>query len=456
MTAGTSADTARHTGSRRSAVVLAVALLLVELVAACQSYLTSTVTPLMAEELDARDGYGLLVATTQAAMFLTMPLGAALLSRWSAARMLAWLTPVVVAGGVASALAPTFTFFLSGRVLASLAAGALMTVSLSALATALPPAWRRLTLAGYALVWLVASLVGPVYAGWASAVIGWRWALVAYLPVFLLARAVVILRLREMDRAEPGAREPLALVPAVLLATGITAVSLVGGSWGRSLLAAAGVVVVLAAASRILPEGTLRLVGGRRRLVLLIGVLCGAYFGAHAVVAITAHDLLGRDAASLAVLLGAGGVGWAVLGMVCGRWPARDTGAYVRRVTLGALLLAGGAALMAAAVIPDLPRAWPLLVSGWTLSGVGMGLCYVDTLNRGLDTPSVPDGIGASQMAQALVMAEVVATALAGTLTASALAWVTGAPADRAVYAAGVYGILGLLALALVPLARRA
>lgn len=452
VTSGHSADQGVST---RSAVVLAAALLVVELVAACQSYLTSTITPLMARDLAAQDGYGLLVAATQAAMFLTMPLGAALLSRWTAARLLTWLTPVVVLGGVVSALAPTFAVFLGGRVLAALASGALMTVSLSALATALPPAWRRRVLAGYALVWLVASLVGPVYAGWAAAVIGWRWALVAYLPLFLVARAVVVVRLREMDRAEQGGRERLALLPALLLAGGITAVALVGPSWGRIAVGVAGVVVVLAAASRILPAGTLRLAPGRRSVVLLVGVLCAAYFGAHAVVAIAAHDLLGRQAGSLALLLGAGGVGWAVLGMVCGRWPARSRVAYHRRVTLGAGVLASGAATMAVAVVPGTPGAWGLLVTGWTVSGVGMGLCYVDTLNRGLDAPEVPDGIGTSQAAQALVMAEVIATALAGTLSATALAWIMGAPADRAVYAAAVFGILGLVALTLVPLVRR-
>lgn len=441
--------------STRSAAVLAVALLVVELVAAGQSYLTSTITPLMAADLAAQDRYGVLVAATQAAMFLTMPLGAALLSRWPAARMLAWLTPVVVLGGVVSALAPTFQVFLTGRVLAALASGALMTVSLSALATALPPAWRRMVLAGYAMVWLVASLVGPVYAGWAAAVLGWRWALVAYLPLFLLARAVVILRLRTMDRAEQDGRERLALLPATLLAAGITLVSLVGASWGRVVLAGVGVVMVLVAAGRILPDGTLRWVPGRGSVILVVGVLCAAYFGAHAVVAITAHDLLGREAGSLAVLLGAGGVGWAVLGMACGRWPARDRDAYRRRVTVGACILASGAGVMALAVVPGAPAAWPLLVAGWTVCGVGMGLCYVDTLNRGLDDPAVPDGIGTSQAAQALVMAEVVATALAGTLTASALAWIMGAPADRAASAAVLFGILGLIALTLVPLVRR-
>lgn len=447
--------TTRPQPTARSAAVLAVSLLVVELIAACQSYLSSTITPLMAADLGARDGYGLLAAGTQAAMFLTMPLGAALLSRWPAAVMLTWLTPAIVVGGLVSAMAPTFALFLAGRVVAALAAGALMTVSLSALATSLPDQWRRLTLAGYATVWLVASLVGPVYAGWAAQVIGWRWALVAYLPVFLAARAVVILRLREMDRAEHADRERLALGPAVLLAAGITAVSLVGASWERNLLATAGAVTVVLAAARVLPTGSLRGATGRRGLVLLIAVLCGSYFGAHAIVAITGHDLLGRDAGSLAVLLGAGGVGWAVLGMVCGRWPARTSAAYVRRVTGGAVLLAGGATSMALAVLPDTPGDWWWLVGGWTVSGVGMGVCYVDTLNRGLDTPPEPDGLNASQAAQALVMAEVIATALVGTLTASALAWIVTAMDERAAYAAGVYGLLGLLALTLIPLARR-
>jgi MFS family permease len=440
----------------RSAAVLALALLSVELVAAMQSYVTGTITPLMASDLDAQQGYGLLAATTQASLFLTMPLGAALLSRWSAATMLAWLTPAVVVGGVVSAVAPTFAVFLGGRVLAALASGALMTVGMSALVTALPGVWRRGVLAGYAMVWLVASLVGPLYAGSTAAVIGWRWAVVAYLPLLLVARAVVILQLRRLDRSQRDRRRRLGLVPAAALAGGITLVSAAGPSWAALAVAGVGATVVVLAAARILPAGTLRARPGRPSSILLLGTLCGAYFGAQAIVAITAHDILGRGAGSLALLLGIGGAGWSVLGLACSRWPARDRTAYRRRMGLGAVLLAGGAGLLVVATLPATPQAWWWLVAGWGCSGLGMGTCYVDTLNQVLDEPSVPDGIGPSEAAQSLVMSEVVGTALVSTTTASAMAWAVLDLAGRGWFVPVVYAALGLLALLLMPLARRA
>lgn len=430
-------------------------MLSVELIAAMQSYVTGTITPLMAADLGAQEHYGLLVAAVQAALFLTMPLGAALLSRWSAATMLSWLTPVVVLGGVVSALAPTFPIFLGGRVLAALASGALMTVGMSALVTALPEAWRRGVLAGYAMVWLVASLVGPLYAGWTAAAIGWRWALVVYLPLLLLARAVVISRLRKLDRAEQDRDRALGVRPAIALAGGITLVSLAGPSWPALLIAMAGAVVVVAAAGRILPPGVLTARRGRPSGILLLAVLCASFFGGQAIVAITAHDLLGRGAAAIALLLGAGGAGWSVMGAICSRWPARGP-AFARRVALGSVCLAAGTTVLAVSLLPATDAGWTLHLVGWTLCGIGMGTCYVDTLNRVLDEPALPDGVGTSEAAQSLVMSEVIGTSLLTTVTATALAWVVVLPGERTAYSAVVYGALGALTLLLVPLARRA
>jgi hypothetical protein len=96
-----------------------------------------------------------------------------------------------------------------------------------------------------------------------------------------------------------------------------------------------------------------------------------------------------------------------------------------------------------------------MLVGGWSLAGVGMGLCYVDTLNVVFDTPVEADGIDGPEAAGAVVMAEVIGTALAATLTASAVAWLLVSAASPVGGVAAVFAGLGVLALGLLPLRSR-
>ena len=56
-------------------IPLAVGLLVVELLAGVQTYLSQTVLPLMASELDAQSWYGVVTATTAVANFAGLPLG---------------------------------------------------------------------------------------------------------------------------------------------------------------------------------------------------------------------------------------------------------------------------------------------------------------------------------------------------------------------------------------------
>lgn len=426
-----------------AAAVLAAAMLMVELLAGIQSYLSSTTTPLMAAELHAQGWYGLLTAGVEAATFLTMPLGVALLARWSGATLLTALTPVMVLGAVVSATAPGPGLFMLGRVIAALAAGALMTVSLGAMVRSLPPSWRRRVLAGYAAVWVVASLVGPAYAAWVAHTWGWRWALVGYLPLFLLARSVVISRLRVLERLpsdDPSAAPPARpLVPALALAGGIGAMGLAAAGaqvqWWRLAVGLVAVVSVVVGAGRLLPRGTLSARPGRPAGVATLGMLCAAYFGAGVTVPIIAHDVLGRDAGDLGLVLSVGGLGWAVTGLVCGRWAASGPGGYRRRLATGALLIVLGYLLMAAALVAPALAATPVsaqaegwrwagFVAGWGLAGVGMGMSYLDTLDAMLTEPSSPDGLGSTQMAGAAVMTETIGTAVATTVTGSVMAWV--------------------------------
>lgn len=409
----------RAHASTTTAGVLAGALLLVELLAGVQTFVVATVTPLLAADLDARHLYGVITAATQVPMFLTLPLGVALLTRFPAATLLLWLTPLVVVGGVVSAVAPGIEVFLLGRVLAALAAGALMSVSLSALVTDLPRRWRRRVLAGYAATWVVAALVGPLYAGWVSVTWGWRWALVGYLPLLLVVRVVIARQLAHApDPATP--RRALPWRESVVLAAGVaglaTAAALTPLAFGAAAL---GAVAVGWAVVRLLPRGVLTARPGRRGGLAVLGLLSLGYFGGYSVIGVLAHDLLGRGAGDVAALFGLGALTWSIMGLLCGRYPARTPDALVRRARSSAALLGVGALVVALA----LPLgSWPLLAAGWGVVGLGMGTGYLDSLDLVLTQPERDDGIEPTEAAGAAILVETVATAVVATICTTVLA----------------------------------
>ncbi|MGD8148367.1 MFS transporter [Ornithinimicrobium sp. Y1694] len=404
--------------TRQPAFVLAAALLLVELVAAMQVYLSSTITPLLAAELDGQRLYGVAAAAALVASFVTMPLGGVLLARFRASRLITWLTMGSVLAAVVSATAPSMEVFILGRALAGLASGAIATVGLGVIVSSLPPSWRRLVLAFYNVVWLLASLVGPAYAAWLSHWLDWRWALVAYLPALILARLLIA---RQLERVPPpaGKEGRLPLRQGLLLATGVALISALTLSavWGW-LAVIAGLIVIAVVARDLVPTSVLRAAPVQPAAVAGLGLLAVVYFGANAVAAIAAHDLLGFNELGLGVLLTAGGVAWSLTGLWCGARPLADV---ARRAHLGVGLLAFGLSTMAVAVHTSAPGqpAHLAYIGGWAAVGLGMGLVYLDLLNRGVqgDHPDLPPG----EAPTIVVLAEAIPTAVAMTLCAGLL-----------------------------------
>ena len=400
--------------------VLAGALLALELLAGMQTFLLATVVPLVAADLDAHQFYGVITGAAQVATFVTMPLGPWLLRRVPVDRLLVLLTWLAVVGGVVSAVAPGVAVFVVGRVVGGLAAGALATVSLAAIVEVLPATWRRLVLAGYNLMWVATSLAGPLYAGWIASTLGWRWALVLYLPLLLVAREVVARQLR--GRMGGGADEPLPLAWAVTLAAGVALLSVVGvralPTGAAVAVGVVGAAVALVAAARLLPSGVFRVRRGRAAPLATMGLVTGSFFGAEAVVAIVVHDVLGGTTWAVAVVLGISTLGWALLGLYAARRPASAPAAYARRSGRGAALMVVG--LVAMAVAPGAGGV-PLLGTGWAVVGIGMGLVYLDTLNHVVEVPEETDGVPPARAATAVVLAESVATALTSTVAAAVL-----------------------------------
>ena len=452
----TSSRTDALQGRARSAVVmLAVSLIAVELVAGMQSYLSQTVLPLAADELDGAALYGVVNVAAQAALFLTLPLGGSLLARFRIGPLMLVLTLVTAAGAAVCALAGTMETFIAGTVIRSLAGGALATVSMGAVSQGLPPRYRQVVLAGMSGIWVISSLIGPGYAALVSSTLGWRWAMVLYLPVLFVARMMVARYMPARTGEDSSSTEAVPWGWAVMLAFGAVLLSLPAGAWSAATIVV-GAALLLRAARSLLPVGALAGSSGRPAALSALLVTTGVYFGASTVLSIVAHDAFGLSAAQFAFVIAAPAFCWAVLGLWCGLHPAAGPALRRRVLTGAALSTAGMAALLATTILATTAgQAQVGLVVAGAVLGLGMGTIYPDLLGRCFTEPDGGDGISANHMAASVVMAEAVGTAL---VTIVAFTWLgTGfgqvaAPEHRAqiLYAA----LLVLTPLMIAQLAR--
>ena len=169
-------------------------------------------------------------------------------------------------------------------------------------------------------MWVVAALAGPVYASGVSASWGWRWALVAYLPLLIAARAVMAGRIGDLslDEGEED-EEAVPWLPSGAMAAGVAIIGVLRASspwfWPG---VASGTALVLWSCSRVLPAGTLCLAAGRRAGIATLMWVCAFFLTLDYLVAPSAHDVLDMTPTQTGWALTAGGIGWSVVALVCG------------------------------------------------------------------------------------------------------------------------------------------
>ncbi|SDN50347.1 Major Facilitator Superfamily protein [Actinomyces ruminicola] len=434
---------------------LAASMLMVELLAGMQTYINQTVLPLVATDLGARAHYGLVTAAAMVPTFLTMPLGGSMLTRWRADRLMTALTAVLVAGAVTGALAPNVGVYVVGEVLRGLAAGALATVTMGVLVAGLPEAWRRLFLAAGSATWVVSSILGPGYAAAVSQAWGWRWALVVYVPLLVVARLVMAREIRGLHVSDDESHPPL--VPALVMAAGVAAIGAVPAASALfAPVGAAGTAAVVWACARVFPTGTMRLLPGRRAALATLAWLCAAYFTLDYLVSPAAHDVLGLGPTAIGWALTCAGLAWSSIAIWTAAHPAREPHRYRMRVGVGGACLAIGGAVLTAAFGGAAP--WWGLHVGFATAGAGMGIIHQDTMIRCVTAPEdlggAPDGISQARAATSATVANAAGAAALGTLATTFVApSAAGVQANLLVPTTAVL----TLALALTPLlARRA
>ncbi|WP_299446266.1 MFS transporter [uncultured Phycicoccus sp.] len=285
---------------------------------------------------------------------------------------------------VVSALAPTMGVFVAGRAVSGAAEALVDTTLMVLVAQALPESLRAKVFASFAAAWILPSLLGPGVAGGIEAVAGWRFVFIG--PLLVALPAVLLLRpaLRAGGRAagtppgvDPRARGRLAA--SVLLAAGLAVTTfsapLLATPASRAVGLAAvlgGAGVVLLAAVRALPAGTLRLAPGVPAVVGLRLLTSAAFTGVGAVLPlmlVTTHRV---SPAVAGISLSVTGVMWAA-----GSWAnsidrVQDRVGAAVRTRVGGLLIAAGAMgplLLALDVVPI-----AVGLAGWAASATGMGI----------------------------------------------------------------------------------
>jgi MFS family permease len=254
-----------------------------------------------------------------------------------------------------------------------LGAGSSIVAVYVVVARAFPAELRPRAFAALSAAWVLPALIGPVAAGAVAGAFGWRWVFVGIAPLAALGAALLVPVLRALPPAEASGKAPrLGPLGGVLLAGGLAALQAAGThlGWSGFVLAIVGVVCALPLLRRLLPTGSLRLARGLPTVVVLRGLLSGAFFGAEAYLPLTLTRLHHGTPGVVGIPLTLGAIGWSAGSWWQGR--QRSSPDRIRLLTGGFILVAIG--VTALAVLASTATSLWLAVPIWMLAGTGMGL----------------------------------------------------------------------------------
>ncbi len=436
-------------GSLRALTVGSVALVSL---GAFEAMAVATAMPTAAAALGGVAGYALAFGLPLA----TSVIGMVLAGVWSDARGPAASMRVGVAafvlGLLAAGLAPSMPVLAAGRAVQGLGSGLFSVALYVVVGRVVPAALRPRIFAAFAAAWLLPAVAGPPLAGLLVEQVSWRWvfllAAVLAVPAALLVEPGLGRCRGCADRidgaARPSGRRVLWAVAAAFGAAGLHQAGQLSGPVA-AVLGAVALIAVIGAGPRLLPAGTLRARPGLPTVVLVRGLISGAFLGAETFLPLllSRERELSPTAAGL-VLTGAA-LTWSAGSWFQGRDHAPSRAVLLR---VGTALVGVGVLLAGATVLPVVPVVTAVL--GWAIAGLGMGLAYptLSVLTLELSAPN-EQGTNSSalQIADALFAAVVLAASgalFAALVQAGPIAYLTGS------------AVAGSLALAAVLVAGRA
>jgi len=343
-------------------IVLVVTLL------AFESMAVGTVMPVIAGDLDGLSLYAWGFSATLITSLLSTVLAGGWVDRSGPVRPLMTGLGTFVAGLVVAGAAPSMWIFVAGRAVQGLGTGVSLVALYVVIARVYPEELRSRVFAALSAAWVLPSLIGPAVGGIVAEHAGWRWVFLGLVPLVVPPTLLLVPALRGIGPADagpgPGTSRYAAAV-AVAAGAGVLLYGLGGTGWTMLPAALAGLAGLAFGLPRLLPAGTLRLGRGLPSVVLVRGLLSGAFFGADVFIPLALTKLHHFSATQAGIVLTVGGLGWSAASQIQGR-SERPREFYA---LLGAVLVTAGIVL---ATIALQLSGW-LAAPAWIIGGAGMG-----------------------------------------------------------------------------------
>lgn len=394
--------------TRPYAALVAGALLL-ELAAALGVYVVQVVTPQVVADLEATQTYPLILSGSAVGLFLALPLARPAMRRLGPAPVLGFALGIEVVGSLLTAGAPDALVFAAGRLATAFGGGLLGVFGVSAAIEHLPTALRARLIALISSMWILPGLVGPAAVLALDHAVGWRWTLLAPVPVALVARVLVgpaALRVRPTG-GDPF-RATVLLLPAGLAVFVFGA----GMAWGYL-----GLPLALVGGWAALPRGTFRAAPGVTGHLAVLGMVSIGFFGLDGVFTTVATRAAGVSLNWAAVALGLAAFAWAMLSLVQPRLAGRDGARAGRWIRIGLGLQLIALAVVAGVTSADVATG-PAYLLCWVVGGAGMGLLYpavyLGATTRQDDRPELDSAVLASAVILTEAFGAQLGTALGG------------------------------------------
>jgi MFS family permease len=369
----TSIFAARHRG-------LTTGLIGVVSAFAFEAIAVTTAMPVAARELHGVGNYGLAFSAFLTTSLLGMVLAGQVADRRGPVLPCVGAMLVFAVGLVVAGAAPTMTVLILARAVQGFGAGLNIVATYVVIGRAYPEAMRPRVFSAISSAWIVPSLVGPPIAGVLADEASWRLVFFGMLPLLAAGAWLSAPRLRGLDRpvgegqaTASGAADRRSLVwPVIAAAAGAGLLQYAGQRLDGTAVPVGlvGAALLCWSVPRLLPPGTFRLRRGLPTMVVLRGLLAGAFFGAEAFI-----PLMLVDERGLATTLAGASLTGAALTWSLGAWYQSRSNLPVSRhalVSSGFVLLGTGIVLVTVTVSQTVPAY--LAAIGWLVAGLGMGL----------------------------------------------------------------------------------